>query len=251
MLSAEASEISLPATRQAAQTDSRFRSAGMLAGLAVALVRQPQLPQQKVQLMPDAAVLATILLVVGLFLLSLEFFIPSFGMIGLGAVSALAISFWAACKAWWGTEPTFFWSYTAVLVGGVPASLLLAVTIIERTRLGSHLRLEPPQNQAPAVSPELQQLKGRTGTAANVMTPGGIVLIDGQRYHAESLGMLIEAGEPVFVADIRGTRLLVSPAAEKDTVSQNITPPEDQPLGTAPNTAASKPDLLDFDIPAE
>ncbi len=201
--------------------------------------------------MPDAAVLATLLLVVGLFLLSLELFIPSFGMIGLAAVSALAISFWAACKAWWGTEPTFFWSYMAVLVGGVPASLLLAVTIIERTRLGSHLSLEPPRNQAPTIPSALQKLRGRTGTAANVMTPGGIVIIDGQRHHAESLGMLIEADEQVIVVDIRGPRLLVRPMPADDVASANLSAPANQPPQTPADTVFPQPDLLDFDIPAE
>ena len=51
--------------------------------------------------MPDAGVLATMLLVLGLFLLGLEFFIPSFGMILVIAVLSLIVSFWSACKAWW------------------------------------------------------------------------------------------------------------------------------------------------------
>ncbi len=58
--------------------------------------------------MPDAGVLATMLLVLGLFLLGLEFFIPSFGMILVIAALSLIVSFWSACKAWWGVNPFFF-----------------------------------------------------------------------------------------------------------------------------------------------
>ena len=42
--------------------------------------------------MPDAGVLATILLIVGLFLLALELMIPSFGMIGILSAISLLIS---------------------------------------------------------------------------------------------------------------------------------------------------------------
>ena len=45
--------------------------------------------------MPDAGVLATILLIVGLFLLALELMIPSFGMIGI--LSAISLLIAAAC----------------------------------------------------------------------------------------------------------------------------------------------------------
>ena len=34
--------------------------------------------------MPDAGVLATILLILGLFLLALELMVPSFGLLGIG-----------------------------------------------------------------------------------------------------------------------------------------------------------------------
>jgi membrane-bound ClpP family serine protease len=56
--------------------------------------------------MPDAGILATVLLVVGLFLLGLEFFVPSFGLIGSLAAVSLVVSWWSASKAWGGGQNT-------------------------------------------------------------------------------------------------------------------------------------------------
>lgn len=58
--------------------------------------------------MPDAGVLATMLLVLGLFLLGLEFFIPSFGMILVIAVLSLIVSFWSRLQSVVGRQSRLF-----------------------------------------------------------------------------------------------------------------------------------------------
>lgn len=223
--------------------------------------------------MPDAALIATALLLFGLLLLALELFIPSFGLIGLCSVVCLGISFWSACKAWWGTDPTFFWTYVLMLVGGIPGSLFLSITAIERTQLGKHLRLEPPQKQTPDAAPEFLALKGRRGKAAGVMTPGGIVVIDGNRHHAESEGMMIENDTEVIVIGLRGARLLIRPASMLQPVENSkrtqrsvpdqapnpellasvLTQDPDAAEAPTPPRRESPPqsDQLDFDIPGE
>lgn len=166
--------------------------------------------------MPDAGILATLLLVVGLFLLGLEFFIPSFGMILCVAIIALVVSFWSAYKAWWGVNPAFFWTYVVLLVAGIPGSLLGAITLMQKTALGSRLILRPPtagQKQAPN---PLDELIGKRGTAQTLLTPGGMVLVESQRFHAESLGMLIEPDTPIVVIGARANRIVVRPWTESD-----------------------------------
>ncbi|MFN8708685.1 MAG: hypothetical protein ACK50J_18555, partial [Planctomyces sp.] len=82
------------------------------------------LPLFLVTCMPDAGLLATILLIVGLFLLGLEFFIPSFGMIGTLSAVSLMVSLWSAQKAWGDDRnPAFFYTYLAVLIAGVPGTI--------------------------------------------------------------------------------------------------------------------------------
>ena len=173
--------------------------------------------------MPDAGVLATILLLLGLFLLGLEFFIPSFGMILVVAAVALIVSFWSACKAWWGVNPAFFWTYVALLIAGIPGSLLGAVAIMQKTSLGNKLILRPPPPDETQTSNPLEELIGKRGTAQTLLTPGGMVLINSERFHAESLGMLIEPQTPVIVVAARSNRIVVRPwTADDDKASQQV-----------------------------
>ena len=208
--------------------------------------------------MPDAGILATVMLLVGLFLLGLEFFIPSFGMILIAAVVTLIVSFWSACKAWWGVNPGFFWTYIILLTAGIPGSLMGAITLIRKTPLGNRMILNPaPVNAIPAPGP-LDYLIGKSGVSQSLMTPGGIVLIDGQRIHAESLGMLIEPNSPVVVVATRANRAVVRPqtAADLDSVESaepNASDPQGKtnaqnPVGSLPGNS-TEPNPLDFDIP--
>ena len=163
--------------------------------------------------MPDAGVLATILLIVGLFLLALELMIPSFGMIGILSAISLLISAWSAWQAWWGTSPGFFWTYAAFWLLGIPSVLGGVLFLLQNTALGDHIVLRGPAADPPVGNPQnrnpLQSLVGKVGTTASLLTPGGMVMINNERFHAESLGMIIESGSPVQVVDVRGNRLVV------------------------------------------
>ncbi len=218
--------------------------------------------------MPDAGILATMLLLLGLFLLGLEFFIPSFGMILAIAVISLIVSFWSACKAWWGVNPAFFWTYVVVLVAGIPGSLLGAVALMQKTSLGNRLILRPPPGEKITSNP-LDELIGQRGTTLTLLTPGGMVSINSERFHAESLGMLIEPQTPVIVVTTRANRIVVRPwTANDDLKSQRVAldplpvvdPEELNPAATSKNARidshASLPldenengDRLDFEIP--
>ena len=203
--------------------------------------------------MPDAGILATVMLLVGLFLLGLEFFIPSFGMILVAAVISLIVSFWSAYKAWWGISPGFFWTYIILLTAGIPGSLMAAITLIRKTPLGNRMILKPaPINESPFPGP-LDHLIGKAGVSQTLMTPGGIVLIDGERLHSESLGMLIEPNSPVVAVAVRGNRVVVRPWTPSDSESNN-------PLGLEQHAATKmppdsmpgnlpEPNPLDFDFP--
>ena len=203
--------------------------------------------------MPDAGILATVMLLVGLFLLGLEFFIPSFGMILVAAVISLIVSFWSAYKAWWGVSPGFFWTYIILLTAGIPGSLMGAITLIRKTPLGNRMILKPaPVNESPAPGP-LDHLIGKAGISQTLMTPGGIVLIDGERLHSESLGMLIEPNSPVVAVAVRGNRVVVRPATPSDSESSNPAVSEKNaatktPMDSRPGNSP-EPHPLDFDFP--
>ncbi len=185
--------------------------------------------------MPDAGVLATILLIVGLFLLALELMIPSFGIIGICAAITLLISAWCAWQAWWGTSPGFFWTYVSFWVLGIPAVFVGMLVTMQYTKLGDAVVLRGPGKETASPTKqggELQTLVGTNGKALTLLTPGGMVSVDGERFHAESPGMLIEPETAIQVVAVKGTRLVVKPTTSA-------------PSGSAPSagepTAAEPP----------
>ncbi len=220
--------------------------------------------------MPDAGVLATILLIVGLFLLALELMVPSFGMLGILSAITLLISAWCAWQAWWGTSPGFFWTYAAFWLLGIPSVVGGALFLLQNTRLGDRLVLRGPgttsEDQTTSDHP-LSALVGQTGVSASLLTPGGMVRVGNERHHAESSGMVIDANCPIEVIGIKGNRLVVK-LADTDSVADaqdaQPNPPEvnkhskladtvtaadltESSLASADESAG----ILDFDIPED
>lgn len=60
---------------------------------------------------------------------------------------------------------------------------------------------------------DLTSLVGRTGTAATVLRPAGVVDIDGERVDVVTEGEFLEAGAAVRVVYVRGNRVVVAAAA--------------------------------------
>lgn len=168
----------------------------------------------------DAGVLATVLLIAGLFLIALELMVPSFGIIGIAASVCLIISLWSAGQAWWGTSPGFFWTYLTFLTLGIPGVTGGMLFVLQSTPLGKRVILKGQSKESLApltkVRNELGDLVGEYGTAATLLTPGGMIEIEGRRYHAESVGMMLETGTPIIVQAVRGTRLVVRPQTDHD-----------------------------------
>ena len=204
--------------------------------------------------MPDAGILATLLLLLGLFLLGLEFFVPSFGMILVVASISLIVSFWSAYKAWWGTNPFFFWTYLTVLIAGIPGSLFGAITVMQRTSFGSRFILRPAPSVEKLPPNPLDELIGRRGVTLTLMTPGGMVAIESERFHAESIGMVVEPKTAVIVVGAKANRIVVRPLSATET-STGISEPPLVEVQAESETESRQPadragtDRLDFDIP--
>ena len=156
-----------------------------------------------------------LLLLLGIFLIVLEVFIPSGGVLSvLAAVSVVA----AVCVA-----------FTGGMVQG--ASVLLAATLLvplviaaairwwPQTPMGRMILIPRPKSERdvlPDGKPyrEREQLVGRFGRAKTPMLPSGAIVVGGRTFDAVSLGMAIEPGVPVKVVAIRTNRIVVAPAEE-------------------------------------
>lgn len=188
--------------------------------------------------------LALLLMIVGFALIVAEVFIPSGGMILILCVISFASSIWSAHKAWWGVQPGLFWVYIAALVVLIPSATVAAFRFLENSPFGRRVLLTAPTHQE--VVPHrvevsrLTALVGAHGTALTLMTPGGMVSVQGERLHAESEGQLIDPGTPVEVAGVRGTRVLVRPVTTGAAGTS---------VAGAPAGSTESPAPLDFDFP--
>ncbi len=160
----------------------------------------------------DLLAWAALLLCVGLFLAVLEMFVPSGGILGFLALSALLVAIFLAFRhgIWSGV------GFMSLAVFAVPIALIYALQWWPRTPMGRRILLPLPTSAE--VMPdsekrrELKRLVGKIGKAKSLMLPSGAVDIDGEIVDALSEGMAIEAGQWVKVVEVRGTRVVVHPA---------------------------------------
>jgi membrane-bound serine protease (ClpP class) len=160
----------------------------------------------------DAATWAILLLLLGLVLLVLEFFVPSGGalavMCALSLVAAIVVGFMAG--------PLTGISILLTVCITVPTMAAAAVRWWPATPFGKLMLVQRPKSPDD-VLPEtiayrgLKELVGRRGQAKGLMLPSGLVLIDGKTYDAVSEGVPIEAGQPILVVSVSTQRLVVRP----------------------------------------
>jgi membrane-bound ClpP family serine protease len=158
----------------------------------------------------DYATWAILLLILGLVLLVLEFFVPSGGtlavMCALSFVAAIVLGFLHG--PWTGALTML----AVCLV--VPASVGASVRWWPNTPIGKLILIQRPRSSED-VLPEtvayrgLRDLVGRRGKAKGLMLPSGLVTIDGKSYDAVSEGRPIEPGQQVVVVHVSTQRLIV------------------------------------------
>jgi membrane-bound ClpP family serine protease len=153
-----------------------------------------------------------------LFLIA-EFMIPSGGILGVAAagmlITAIVIAFSHSLAA--GAAVIAFTLVTTPLV------LMGTIRAWPHTPMGRRMLNRRPGEEAPrgpvrttSQGVPLDALLGRVGVAKTNLLPGGLVIIDGERLDAVSLGIPIDAGTPVVVTRVELNRLQVRPATEQD-----------------------------------
>lgn len=222
--------------------------------------------------MDSYALMVFLLVVVGLGIIASEIFIPSAGLLSLLATGCFCGSAFCAWKAWY--EPghlAYFWTYVVGMIVGIPAFIGTGIYLLPKTALGNKLLAAPQDLESLTPFQEEQQrlsgLINERGTATTLFSPGGMVQIGRERFHAESEGVMIEAQTEVVVVGVKGNRLVVRSLALHQTVAR-IPPPDASSATVAQDSEAStstpeplsdtiarKPDpgsddaAIDFDIP--
>jgi membrane-bound ClpP family serine protease len=191
-----------------------------------------------------------LLLLLSLALLVSEVFVPSGGFIAVLMLISLVGSIFCAFRAWWETSPTIWWTYIASVLVLLPAVLIGAFTIFPRTAYGRRVLLDAPAPEE--ITPfakeqaELQKLVGRHGRTVTPHNPGGMVSVDGRRYHSESRGLMLDPGEEVEIIAVKGNHVVVR-------LADGPAPPSDpiEPLAAEDSDAAPEPSAVEHPKPVD
>lgn len=167
--------------------------------------------------------LAALLLLAGLFILFLELFIPSAGVLFVLSttciVASIVVAFW--------TDRTLG---IVFLLGEVLLTPLVAwgaFHIWKRSPVGRKMFLEEasaslqedePSYRDPA---NYRSLIGRVGTTLTPLRPVGITEISGRRVDTVAEGVMIDRGETVRVVEVQGSRVVVRKLepSEKESIA--------------------------------
>lgn len=151
------------------------------------------------------------LFVLGLLLLALELFVPSFGMLGLlGTAGLIGAVVFAA------PDPGSAFFTLLIALAAAFAIVFVAARrfsdrgVWNRFILRESLRMDP--GSVPSLSRE--KLLGSVGVALTPLRPAGIVEIGGERVDVVTAGEFIPASRAVKVVRVEGTRIIVKELAE-------------------------------------
>lgn len=154
---------------------------------------------------------ALVLLAIGLFVIVMELFIPSAGILGVLATVLILSSVVLGFMQGFGSGGLIL----LIVVIAVPALLVSMVKIWPHTPLGKMILLKDlkPEDILPNSShyQRTEGMVGSLGVAQTKMLPSGIVIIDGEKFDAISDGFAVDEGGAVKVIAVRENRIYVEP----------------------------------------
>ena len=162
---------------------------------------------------------AITLFLLGLFLVSLEAFVPSAGVLGLVAGTVLIWSIYQGFVA----STACGISLIVATVVALPVLFSLFVKWWPLTPLGKRMLINVPDDPNELlpdgeVYRQVQSQLGKRGTAVTDLLPNGRITIEGTGFDAVTEGVLVDAGTPIEVTEVQGNRIVVRPLASSAAV---------------------------------
>lgn len=151
------------------------------------------------------------LLVLGYVLLLMELFLPG-GILGILGLASVVYGCWMAFDL----GPV--WGGSAVLLSVLTTAGLMV--LIARSRAARRLVLDSTASRdwkAPAAG--LDSLLGEEGVAISPLRPAGIVEIAGRRVDVVADSEFLDAGQPVRVSEVEGTRIVVEAVSGQEPMA--------------------------------
>jgi len=154
---------------------------------------------------------AILLLILGVVLTILEIFLPTGGVLGFLAATAMIAALYLAFGISTNTGLAFL---TATIIF-VPVVIGLGLKYFPRTPIGRRLILNPVQEsdgqrgKAGISEDDYSPLLGKKGKTVTQLRPSGIVEIEGERYSVATQGELIDSGSDIMVIKVEGNNIVV------------------------------------------
>jgi membrane-bound serine protease (ClpP class) len=156
------------------------------------------------------------LIIVAMILLLFEVLTPSFGMLLVLGLAAMAGAAWLGYTI----SPALGLVLVLATLVGVPAYFAVVIRILPRTSVGRRLflgrRREPEGGGTPEAA-EYAALVGKTGRAETLLRPAGAIRVGGVRYIALSESGIIQKGQTVKVIRAAGMNVIVRRAEPQET----------------------------------
>jgi len=160
----------------------------------------------------DSTAVIVVLYVAGALLLVAEVFVPSHGLLTVGALICLGVAVYHT----FGRTTTGGAIALIACITLVPAVLLLGIKNVHRLPLGD--RLAPPNPPAQRTQYETDQqrcaaLLGHVGRSVTPLRPVGICEFDGERINCVAESGIIDARQVVVGVGVQLNNLVVRPQA--------------------------------------
>ena len=149
----------------------------------------------------------------GVFLLTLELFVPSAGVLMVSALACILWSVIIAFQVHWIVGAIFL----ATIIGLAFVLPSIVLRIWRRTPMGKSMFLEPPKGDDEEPASPYEELVGEIGRALTPLRPSGSAEIRGKRTDVVADGgVMILEGEKIVVVSASGNRIAVRRTTERD-----------------------------------
>ena len=149
--------------------------------------------------------LLTILVLTGLALIAVDFYLPGFVLGSIGILLFLVSLY--VCYHNHGV-PLTIGLFIFELTAGVSAAYL-SIQYFPQTAIGKKMILTSAPIGQRSAAPPAAALVGRTGVAHTVLRPAGVALVDGQRLDVVAESGMIERGSSIAVITIKDNNIVV------------------------------------------
>jgi len=156
---------------------------------------------------------AILLFLLGIILLSIEVFLPGFGIFGIGGIISIITSIILTAPCW---EAGII-SLVLAIVGSI-LLLLLSFKVLTKRNFWDRLILGTKYKKEEGYIPQVEDLSihlGKRGEALTILRPAGTVILDDEtRLDVVTDGGFIQKGEKIEVVKVEGIRLIVRAVKE-------------------------------------